>query len=111
MAATPSAFGWYFCSSEFFFSTSKASGADAQKMSGGLDRVSRMKAMAAALLRFCTSTLVPGYFFSKAWANGVVRSFENEVTMVSLSPMLACPWASAGGRGQRDGGGEQDSGG
>ena len=61
-------------------------------MSGGLDRVSRMKAIAAALLRFCTSTLVPGYFFSNAAANGTVRSLENEVTMTSLSPM---PWAEA----------------
>ena len=45
-------------------------------MSGGLDRVSRMKATAAALLRFCISTLMPGYFFSKAWANGFVISLE-----------------------------------
>ena len=56
-------------------------------MSGGLDRVSRMKAIAAALLRFCTSTLVPGCFFSNALANGTVRSLENDVTMTSLSPM------------------------
>ena len=75
-------------------------------MSGGLDRVSRMKAIAAALLRFCTSTLMPGYFFSNALANGTVRSLENEVTMTSLSPM---PWAEAALGGERECGGERQA--
>ena len=64
--AMPFAFGWYLCSSLSFFSTSKASGADAHMMSGGFERVSRMKVTAALVLRFCTSTLVPGYFFWNA---------------------------------------------
>ncbi len=68
MSATPCAFGLYFCSSASFLSTSKASGADAHMRSGGLDLVSRMKVTAAAVLRFCTSTLVPGYLFSNACA-------------------------------------------
>ena len=48
------------------FITSKASGALAQNRSGGLDRVSRTKATAAVVLRFCTSTRVPVCFFSNA---------------------------------------------
>ncbi len=61
--------------------------------------------MAAALLRFCTSTLVPGYFFSKACANGVVRSFGNEVTMTTLS---SGPAQRRRGHRKGKGGGERD---
>src|ERR1700752_4151754 len=79
----PCAFGRYLNSSLSFLSTSKASGADAHMMSGGLDRVSRMKVTAALVLRFCISTLVPGYFFWNACAKGSVTSLENDVTMTS----------------------------
>src|SRR5436305_5379634 len=54
-------------------------------MSGGLERVPQMNATAAAVLQFCTSTRMPGCAFSKACANGTVRSFEKEVMIVSLS--------------------------
>src|SRR5215510_2108272 len=85
----PGAFGGYLNSSLSFLSTSNASGAEAHMMSGGLDRVSRMKVTAALVLRFCTSTRVPGYFFWKACAKGSVTSLEKEVTITSRFSM-AC---------------------
>src|SRR5882757_2895929 len=63
-------------------------------MSGGLDRVSRMKVTAALVLRFCISTLLPGYFFWNACAKGSVTSLENDVITTRRSSMA---WAKAGG--------------
>ena len=76
-------------------------------MSGGLERVSRMKAIAAALLRFCTSTLVPGYFFSNACANGigeVLRERGDDDELV-LEPLRERRMPAT----QREGGGERSA--
>jgi hypothetical protein len=89
----PVALGWYLCRSPLPLRTSKASGAEAQNRSTWLlALVSSTNFTPALVLRFCTSSVVPGTAFSKAFLNGSVTSFENEVTTVTL-PVGACALA------------------
>src|SRR5215207_4931671 len=83
----PVALGLYGCSRLLPFSTSKASGAEAQNRSTWLlPLVSSRNFTPALVLRFCTARVVPGTAFSKACLIVSVTSLEKEVTTVTLPP-------------------------
>src|SRR5687768_9348810 len=79
-----------FCRSFSEASTSKASGAETQKISGRLPAAcSRTKAMPATVFLLRISTLSFGYFFSYAALYAVVSSLGNEVTTLIVSATAA----------------------